>query len=106
MWINSLGIEFYVTDLYDDVRDGIVILQVSLSPRLLSHLFHMLSLHLTPTLLFHLFLTLLPPLREPTLRRAGHHTTWPDRIPYDALDAAPLYTFSNSVSRPWTTSHI
>jgi len=28
MWINSLGIERYVTNLFDDVRDGMVILQV------------------------------------------------------------------------------
>jgi plastin-1 len=28
MWINSLGIEKYVNNLFDDVRDGMVILQV------------------------------------------------------------------------------
>mmetsp|Transcript_14645 Transcript_14645/g.24402 ORF Transcript_14645/g.24402 Transcript_14645/m.24402 type:complete len:168 (+) Transcript_14645:281-784(+) len=27
MWINSLGIESYVTNLFDDVQDGIVLLQ-------------------------------------------------------------------------------
>ena len=28
MWINSLGIDRYVHNLFDDVRDGMVILQV------------------------------------------------------------------------------
>ena len=39
MWINSLGIERYVHNLFEDVRDGMVILQVmdKIQPGVVDH---------------------------------------------------------------------
>jgi len=50
MWINSLGIERYVHNLFDDVRDGMVILQVmdKIQPGVVDHS----RVNVNPTMVF------------------------------------------------------